>query len=147
MKQHEEEDISTAGTEQEGVAAARDAAAVDAPTTLPPTPTPTPTPPPPPKSDELCRHWSRTGACLLGDRCRFQHPANAVPIAAPRRRAWGGSRAVVRNRSKATVLRRSVIDAFGREALSRGSGVLDVAGGKVRRTDANIFVALCRCSR
>ena len=99
----------------------------------------------PSKRPELCRHWGRTGSCLLGDRCRFAHPADGPhtpgappPSAAagvvapppPRRRAWGGARAAVRNRSKATVLRRHALDAFGREALAAGSGVLDVAGGK-----------------
>lgn len=83
------------------------------------------------KRPELCRHWGRTGSCLHGDRCRFAHPAGIAPLAAPRRRTWGGTRAAVRNRSKATVLRRHVIDAFGREALAGGSGIVDVAGGKV----------------
>ena len=79
---------------------------------------------------ELCRHWAR-GSCLAGGACRFAHPAGVLTAPPPRRRTWGGSRAVVRNRSKATVLRRHVIDAFGQEALAAGSGVLDVAGGKV----------------
>jgi hypothetical protein len=102
-------------------AAAAAAAAFDA---APPTP-------PTGKSEALCRHWARAGSCLAGDRCRFAHPQDVITVPAPRRRTWGGTRAAVRNRSKSTVLRRLLIDAFGREALAAGSGVLDVAGGKV----------------
>ena len=80
----------------------------------------------------LCKHFVRKGSCRYGDKCFFSHDEKraakkraTLPAA---RRAWGGKRRIVKNESRAAVLRRFLIDTFGIEKLREG--VVDVAGGK-----------------
>lgn len=72
-----------------------------------------------------CPHFYRRGTCAFGDGCFFAHPPRDASGAA----AHGRSRRK-RNVGKAGVLRRWLHDTFGVDALARGTGILDVAGGK-----------------
>ncbi|CAE7353919.1 unnamed protein product [Symbiodinium necroappetens] len=95
-------------------------------------------PPPVP----LCKHFVRSGCCLYGEDCFFAHPPEAGQEALRRQRSRAqrpntkianrgeGRRNGVKNYSKASVLRRWLLDSFGVQCLRAGSGVLDVAGGK-----------------
>ena len=93
----------------------------------------------------ICKHWRRRGKCSFGDRCYFLHPAELAAGAPGRppatdgaagesktkkKRAWGGRRRRLKNDNRCAVFRRFLLDVYGREHLSSGSGVLDVAGGK-----------------
>lgn len=98
----------------------------------------------------VCKHWGLRGYCLLGDACFYTHPPSlARPLGhvpAPpcnfaaiqrccnddtRKENRGpGRRNKIRNRWKASVFRRFLLQTFGRELLRAGQGVLDVAGGK-----------------
>lgn len=107
-----------------------------------------------------CKHWLRRGACAFGARCFFHHDEAAGAAAraalaaktaaeteAAARRGRNrhgelpevrredayrgpGRRARVRNTHRAAVLRRAMSAWFGRAALCRGEGVLDIGGGK-----------------
>jgi len=96
------------------------------------------TPPPVPE----CKHLARSGKCQYGDSCFFVHRPGVAAAAAERVRArranpnakianrGEGRRNRVNNSSRASVLRRWLLDTFGIDALRQGSGVLDIAGGK-----------------
>eukprot|EP00929_Paragymnodinium_shiwhaense_P115186 TRINITY_DN83888_c0_g1_i1.p1 TRINITY_DN83888_c0_g1~~TRINITY_DN83888_c0_g1_i1.p1 ORF type:complete len:386 (+),score=45.84 TRINITY_DN83888_c0_g1_i1:241-1398(+) len=77
-----------------------------------------------------CTYWLRKGECWRGERCGCPHdprlraaaPVEAGPLRAPISR--------VRNRWRASIFRRWLLDTFGIEMLKAGSGVVDVAGGQ-----------------
>mmetsp|Transcript_15200 Transcript_15200/g.47237 ORF Transcript_15200/g.47237 Transcript_15200/m.47237 type:complete len:315 (+) Transcript_15200:38-982(+) len=73
-----------------------------------------------------CPWWSRRGACLHGARCVFQHSLHgkADAPAAPE------AKALFSGLGRAGVFRRWLLNEFGVEELAKGTGVLDVAGGK-----------------
>eukprot|EP01130_Rhizamoeba_saxonica_P007612 TRINITY_DN3078_c0_g1_i2.p1 TRINITY_DN3078_c0_g1~~TRINITY_DN3078_c0_g1_i2.p1 ORF type:complete len:304 (-),score=41.99 TRINITY_DN3078_c0_g1_i2:610-1521(-) len=78
-------------------------------------------------SISVCKHWVRTqGHCSFGDNCKFGHPVPipSTPIDQPR----PGKRPKIRNRAKAGIFRRWLIDTFGKAILQ--SGLIEVAGGK-----------------
>lgn len=92
-----------------------------------------------------CKHWSHRGRCQFGDSCAFSHDAEPshLDFASHAGASWphdvpqplpasGGRRRrpAVKKISRASVLRRLLIDELGGEdALRAGRGVLDVAGG------------------
>lgn len=94
----------------------------------------------------VCKHWSRRGYCLYKEKCFYRHPPDALPQKAISTDASNhnattnqaqrisnrglGRRNLVRNAFRAGVFRRFLMDTFGREQLKKGSGVLDIAGGK-----------------
>ncbi|DBB06504.1 TPA: hypothetical protein ACH3X1_012055 [Trebouxia sp. C0004] len=93
----------------------------------------------------VCKHWSRRGYCLYKEKCFYRHPPDALPQKAifdasnhnattnqaQRISNRGvGRRNLVRNAFRAGVFRRFLMDTFGQEQLRKGSGVLDIAGGK-----------------
>eukprot|EP00929_Paragymnodinium_shiwhaense_P111001 TRINITY_DN7840_c0_g1_i4.p1 TRINITY_DN7840_c0_g1~~TRINITY_DN7840_c0_g1_i4.p1 ORF type:complete len:436 (+),score=53.06 TRINITY_DN7840_c0_g1_i4:180-1487(+) len=90
----------------------------------------------------ICKHFARAGTCLYEKTCFFSHPAEVGLQALARhsdRRAnptakvanrGDGRRNYVKNGSRASILRRWLLDTFGIDSLRQGSGVLDVAGGK-----------------
>ena len=80
-------------------------------------------------SSEVCRHWLR-GFCLYGERCRAQHPPELLGRDQKARSLRGNGRLRVRNASKTLVLRRWLLETFGRDFLRSGAGIVDVAGGK-----------------
>jgi hypothetical protein len=80
----------------------------------------------------VCKHWKRKGFCAFEAKCYFRHPPKqkgADKKARAEKRGWGG-RLVLRNENRCAMLRRFLIETYGREYLASGSGVLDVAGGK-----------------
>jgi len=40
---------------------------------------------------EVCKHWRRRGQCSFGDRCRFLHPSDLVPLELPQSKPLGTS--------------------------------------------------------
>jgi hypothetical protein len=95
----------------------------------------------------ICRHWKSKGECLYGDRCKFAHPEDYCNgAAAPQElgeiveksnelieiagKAKTRKRNKLRKSGRAGVFRRWLIDHVGRDELKKGSGVLDIAGGK-----------------
>jgi len=101
-------------------------------------------------ADKLCRHIERRGFCLYQDKCLFRHvPTPAEEAALALRRNPPGNvgglrdseevgaagprvrrkRRNNRNKKRASVFRRFLLDVFGQERLSSGP-ILDVAGGK-----------------
>ncbi|KAK9844887.1 hypothetical protein WJX74_008154 [Apatococcus lobatus] len=93
----------------------------------------------------VCKHWRKRGYCLYKDKCYYHHPPDALPAPAapqpvrkpgeklrdPKKQNRGpGKRNRVNNRFRAGVFRRFLLEEFGDGVLRRGSGVLDVAGGK-----------------
>jgi hypothetical protein len=91
-----------------------------------------------------CRHFARRGECVFGEKCAYAHPEEVGRFARlafeeKMRKAESkgkiqnrgkGKRNKVRNRSRAGVFRRFLLDTFGETLLLSGTGVLDVAGGK-----------------
>ena len=80
----------------------------------------------------VCKHWKRKGFCAFEAKCYFRHPPKqkgADKKARAEKRGWGG-RLVLRNENRCAMLRRFLVETYGREYLASGSGVLDVAGGK-----------------
>lgn len=96
----------------------------------------------------VCRHWSRSGQCLYGDSCKFQHtdisefPEPVAPIGdlnVDEAVAWHLSalafvkqqrkkqRNPLRKGGRAGAMRRWLLDTFG--GVLEDHGVLDVAGG------------------
>jgi hypothetical protein len=86
----------------------------------------------------VCPHWQKRGTCSFGALCFYDHPealaknqaGRATADASVPRRVGTWKRRVTRKSGKASIFRRWLIDHFGLELLSSGSGVLDVAGGK-----------------
>jgi hypothetical protein len=84
----------------------------------------------------ICKHWRRQNRCLYKDRCQFRHPeidCNAQPaVKQPHVVARHGARKHRRvyNEGRCGVVRRWMLRTFGEDFLRRGSGVLDIAGGK-----------------
>ncbi len=100
-----------------------------------------------------CRHYTKTGSCLFGDRCRFEHAPRCPPVPAPagglpwetstaltsaptevalllpQRRAGRKPRKKRSTYGPTASFRRFLVDTFGIEKLREGGGVLDVAGG------------------
>ncbi|CAJ1414690.1 unnamed protein product [Effrenium voratum] len=88
-----------------------------------------------------CKHFLRSGSCHYGSSCFFAHPEEAGRLGLERQllrkerpgqkvaNRGEGRRNKVKNCSKASVLRRWMLDAFGAGLLREGP-VLDVAGGK-----------------
>lgn len=95
-------------------------------------------PPPVP----VCKHYARSGLCQYGIGCFFSHPPEVGAAAASRVREQrlnpnakvanrgDGRRNYVKNDSRASVMRRWLLDMYGIDALRAGSGIVDVAGGK-----------------
>lgn len=84
-----------------------------------------------PGSPAPCRHWVRKGHCLMGPACAFAHdPAARLAAPPPARRRGRREKLRASNASKASSLRRFVVETLGVDALRSGSGVVDVAGGK-----------------
>ena len=90
-------------------------------------------------SAPVCPHWLKRGSCAFGVLCFYQHPEGLAAEQAWQenertkqqpKRSGTWKRRVTRKSGKAPVFRRWLIDTFGLELLSSGSGVLDVAGGK-----------------
>ena len=96
---------------------------------------------------KVCKHWLKKGKCAFGDGCFFAHTATGTNIddelsraaqAKPRRsrirngltRRAGRQRPKVANTSRCAILRRFILDRVHIDRLRKGSGVLDVAGGK-----------------
>jgi hypothetical protein len=89
----------------------------------------------------VCRHWVRNGraSCLYGESCKFLHPAmehlTAIEHTSDITRQGSQNReARVRsgssnNTNRAGAFRRFLLDAFGRERLDKGTGIVEVAGG------------------
>ena len=103
-----------------------------------------------PMPRSVCRHWKRSGSCGYEDKCFFSHdeafrglptrsvihppssasfasPASPTSPPPPRKRRPGG-RPHLRNKSRAFVLRKFVMDKFPPSCLL--GTVIDVAGGK-----------------
>ena len=83
----------------------------------------------------ICKHWIRKRACVFQATCLFRHPDdlvvqvtdsinNIVPSKGKK------SRKRVCNDGRAASLRRWLINIFGDSYLRKGTGILDVAGGK-----------------
>ena len=104
----------------------------------------------------ICKHWARKGACAYEATCFFRHPKLEAPASDPAKSgggddekgdvgAGGGGglaeggggqrrrkkRPKVRNDSRAFVFRKFLLEHFGgAEGLRKGSGVVEVGGGK-----------------
>lgn len=101
-----------------------------------------------------CKHYLRSGFCAFGDSCFFAHPPEIAPADGPapfseeasrqKGQLKSAQRALppgaartrykyrnrVRNTHRAATIRRWLVATYGGERLARGSGVLEVAGGK-----------------
>eukprot|EP00038_Savillea_parva_P013851 m.212969 g.212969 ORF g.212969 m.212969 type:complete len:472 (-) comp26317_c0_seq1:86-1501(-) len=76
----------------------------------------------------ICPYFYRRGQCAYGDGCFFahrHHPASHGSGVESTR-----SRKKRRNVGKVSVFRRWLVDTFGVDGMKRGTGVMDVAGGK-----------------
>jgi hypothetical protein len=85
-------------------------------------------------STPVCPHWLKKGVCSFGALCFYEHPEGLVAEVKAKaeqpRRIGTWKRRVTRKSGKSSIFRRWLIDEFGLELLSSGSGILDVAGGK-----------------
>lgn len=78
-----------------------------------------------------CKHWVKTGSCLYQSSCQFQHVREMKLSSVSGKKRYGaGQRKRVYNEGRAGAIRRWLLQVFGEEYLSSGSGVLEVAGGK-----------------
>mmetsp|Transcript_76482 Transcript_76482/g.224461 ORF Transcript_76482/g.224461 Transcript_76482/m.224461 type:complete len:439 (+) Transcript_76482:38-1354(+) len=77
-----------------------------------------------------CPWWSRRGSCLHGDCCVFSHAPGSDEAGGRSQAAARGAKALFSGIGRAGVFRRWLLSEFGTEELARGTGVLDVAGGK-----------------
>ena len=99
-----------------------------------------------PLEPPVCKHWRKRGSCAFGDACFFAHPSRSTQddsdsgaashVASSKGKICFDAdgrrvrkRKVVANDSRAFAFRAFLLDTFGRTALARGSGVLDVGGG------------------
>ena len=75
----------------------------------------------------ICKHWKRNKQCLYGTSCRFLHPEDYIINPETNFNiVRSNHRSQVKNRSKAGILRRWLINKFGRDYLKQGSGILDM---------------------
>ena len=84
------------------------------------------------KTPPICKHWLRKRSCIYKSECLFLHPpvetlpsfVHTIP------RHGNRQRKRVYNDGRVGALRRWMLNTFGKEYLSSGTGVIDVAGGK-----------------
>lgn len=89
-------------------------------------------------NNAICKHWKRTGSCIFGNGCKFEHPIQSLTDGAPvisLRTSKSSSsttkeRRVVRKEGRASAFRRWLVSVFGVDYLNSNSGIVDVAGGK-----------------
>jgi len=98
------------------------------------------------KCKTVCKHWKKKGYCSFRKGCFFSHPPNErfnkknLPYNKKKRmkkrvkngksRREGRQRPKVANTSRASILRRFLLGKIGSERLKKGTGILDIAGGK-----------------
>lgn len=82
------------------------------------------------KKQSICKHFLRNGSCLYGEKCQFLHTLisrnEGNNLNKKRKSSVHSRRSKARNRSKAGDFRRWLLETFGKEVLSSGTGVLDV---------------------
>lgn len=79
----------------------------------------------------ICKHLLKKGICIYRETCCFRHPIEGVvPENVERARRGTWRRRKVYNQGKVGAFRRWLVSVFGVEYLCKGSGVLDIAGGK-----------------
>ena len=100
----------------------------------------------------MCKYWINTGKCPKGDGCSFRHMDMSTNAGKRARTAWVAERKAERlarqaaasaasgdalapaakrhKNARADVFCEWLVGSLRREALARGSGVLDVAGGR-----------------
>ncbi|KAI8828774.1 hypothetical protein BJ741DRAFT_625072 [Chytriomyces cf. hyalinus JEL632] len=117
------------------------------------------------ETETVCKVWINSGGkCALGDKCRFSHPA--LEQVKELRQAWVAERVSKRLRkatddwddstemslkkphsARASVFADWLLKNFGgAEALNKGSGVYDIAGGGGRLSLALIGRNIAKCT-